>query len=439
MVRSLGRFYENEQTQEEISSTSLKPRKIKIEHGNEDVGDLRSIIGAPVKGAAKELREQIDSTGKAFGLDKFIDEKAMGKGGGVQLFQPQEEFETQIEELLPTKDRFLEAGLERGGRIAPYAATGGIGAILRSLGAGLAGQGVEELGGGPIAQLIGEVGAQGLPGLAKKITGSKGVQKELVDFARKVGLKEEQIAPLIQSAKKSSLLGKAAYKGTGTQKRLKEAKSGLNLLFDSVENSPAAQKSLTESNAKSLLNEMEVILRKMPVEERQFILNDFLELAQGGFKGKDLINFYRDINSHYSKGRRALGGLLDPVKKAIKSISPELEKQFGMTNQFFKNYLNLSRKLKPSKFEDLMKLGRKGRILAGLAFHNPLILTEAIGEAATKKLFTEMLLNPRYQNLMNKLLTNLQKGKIAVAREAAEKLTEEAKKVNRKPTNNIKE
>ncbi len=385
---------------------------------------VRSVLGAPIKGALKESREQI-------GKIPFLG-SALEKLQGTPFVASDEEFNKSIEKHLPTKDEFLERGLERGGKMLPYAAinpTSILPNALKSIASGLVGEGIKEVGGGELAQSVGEILTFGLPSLGKKIVGKGAQQKELIEFARRNGLTEAQIAPAIQN---QSLLTRLFAKVTpsrgSTERKLKESKTALGGIYNNLKESNVAQQNLAPTQVVSLLNEMKPILTDMPYAERTKIVRDFMDLVKDKFTGKGLINFYQDMNYQYKKGAKQVGRLLKPLEKALDNISPELGKDFQMTNQLFKQHAQLAGKLKPSIYSDIYgALGDAGKVVLGLATHNPLVIGEFLGEKVGRNFAKQMLLNPRFQNLSAQIRKSLNEGKWGIAKKLSDTLLQEVK------------
>lgn len=141
-------------------------------------------------------------------------------------------------------------GAEFGGET--LATGGGLKALLSTAGAGLAGQTIRELGGPELAasgtEIIGSIAPTAF---SKKLLPGKGA-KDIVEAGRKLGLSESQITPLIQGERKTSLLSKIARKGEKTKERFVQIKEKLGDSYNTIKNSPPAQKSISSSNRMKL-------------------------------------------------------------------------------------------------------------------------------------------------------------------------------------------
>jgi len=152
-----------------------------------------------------------------------------------------------LDKLFPTEDPdYIQSSLRRGLKEAPSALSfpgSTLSTLPRSIAAGFLGQGAEELGLPEWAQTAAELTAYIGPDITKKLL-EKGSNAELIAEARRLGLTDEQITPLIQSEFKQKWLSKLAPKRGDTQKALSETKSGLGNIYANIESSPYAAKEI---------------------------------------------------------------------------------------------------------------------------------------------------------------------------------------------------
>jgi hypothetical protein len=386
---------------------------------------FRSLLSAAPKGFAKELREQLTKT---LG---FLPEKLGITKKGEELSPiSNEEFFENLEKVLPTQEGFAEKALERGGRIAPYALAGGgnlAGQGLRSALAGFLGEGAKEAGLPEWAQALAELPAFGAPGLGKKIRPT-GAQKELVEGARNLGLSEQEITPLIQSELKQKWLTKFAPKRGRTQAALSKSKQALGNVYERLENSESAKNLLSKEQSSEVVKNIDDILEKLPSGVRDEISQDFQDLLSKPISGESLINFWKDLNHYISKGTDKLGIVKGPITDALENISPELASDFRMTNQLYSKYAKINAKLKPSLVGDLMSAGRAVRTLLGVTTGNYPLLIEALSESTGKRVARELLINPRLQNISNKMITALNQNKSSAANQFLKEYIKEISK-----------
>lgn len=330
---------------------------------------------------------------------------------------------------------FGEKIIERGVETLPYLLGGGAGIVPKLGRAGLAallGQTTEELGGGEIAQTAAEILGLGLPGLRKKIVPRRG-QKEIVEMLRRRGLSEKEIAPLIPSERKSSLLGKVGTRNFRTHKAAKRTRKSLGDLYSKMAAEGEKLPILASDRASLLESQLQEKLEKMPSSIRRAIQEDLADLFRKPVKANDLMDFWQDINSQINwktigGGKKRLNSLKDVLKEGIKDINPQLARDFELTNKQFSRFSQLYKNLKPESLDRWMALGEIGALLGGLFKFGPKAAVSVIGVDAARRLSSEMLINPRLQNLTSQMARALNNNKIAIAKKIQEKMIKELKK-----------
>lgn len=330
---------------------------------------------------------------------------------------------------------FAEKAIERGAETLPYLLGGGGGLAAKGGRAALSalfGQTAEELGGGPLAQTGAELVGLGIPGLRKKIV-PKGSQKEAVEMLRRRGLEEKEIAPLIPSERKSALLGKIGTRNFRTEKAGKRTRDALGDLYSQMATEGESLPILASDRASLLQSQLEEKLEKMPSSVRRAIKEDLSDLFKKPVKANDLMNFWQDINSQINwktigGGKKRLNSLKDVLKEGIKDIDPQLARDFELTNEQFSRFNNLYKNLKPQSLDRWMALGEVGALVGGLFKFGPKGAAGVIGADAARRLSSEMLINPRLQNLTQQMVKALNSNKIGIATKIQEKIIAELKK-----------
>lgn len=330
---------------------------------------------------------------------------------------------------------FAEKAIERGVETLPYL-LGGEGALAAKLGrsgvAALLGQTTEELGGGELAQTGAELLGLGLPGLRKKIVPKK-AQKEAVEMLRRRGVSEKAIAPLLPSARKSSLLGKVGTRNFRTEKAAKRTRDSLGNLYSQMSAEGEKLPILSSNRASLLQSQLNEKLEKMPSSVRRAIQEDLADLFQKPVKANDLMNFWQDINSQINwktigGGKKRLNSLKSVLSEGIKSIDPQLARDFELTNQQFSKFNKLYKNLKPESLDRWMALGEAGALLGGLFKFGIKGAAGIVGADVLRRLSSEMLINPRLQNLTKQIGVALNNNKIAIAKKIQDRMIKELKK-----------
>lgn len=308
---------------------------------------------------------------------------------------------------------------------------GGAGKALAVMGgSGSAGQIVRELEGPEWLASTLEIAPNLLHGAStSKLAPTSKAAKETVNAGRKIGLTEKQITPLIQSEGKAALVSKVARKGSKTKELFTSIKKSLGDSYETIKTSPQAKVKIPNAEQINLRkefgnirNELSKTLAESPDKQAAI---DYIEKALTKLRSTDvtpehLVNFWQDINksvkwNSITGGKKALTQLKEPVSNVLKKVAPALAEDFELTNQLYSKYAQISKKLKPDLVDSFVN---KGEIISAipsglaLAYGNPLPLMGLGGEVATRLLAREMLINPYFQNISNKLVTNLNSGSV---------------------------
>lgn len=348
---------------------------------------------------------------------------------------PKEQLESLMQLIGEPEEGLPERFAERTAKTLPYL-LGGPGGVVGKVGRGLLssalGQATEEVGGGEVAQTVAEMVGLGLPGLGKKIAPTR-AQKKGIEMLRKRGVTEKEIAPLVPTEKKAAVLGKVAAKGFRTAKAAKQTREALGNVYSQLSEEGAKLPILSSGRTQSLEAELRQQLQKMPSSVRRSIEADMQDLFSKPVKANDIMNFWQDLNSEINwkrigGGKNRLNSLKDSLKKGIEDISPELAADFELTNEFYSKFSKISRNLQPKDLDRLIALGEMGAVLGGLLKFGPKGALPVIGSEVLRRVGSEMLVNPRLQNLTRQMTTAVKNNKIAIAKKVQEKMVEELEK-----------
>ena len=321
--------------------------------------------------------------------------------------------------------------------VAETAATGGGLKTLAATGlSGLAGQGIREAGGPEGTAVATEVLGSIIPSAIQgKVVPTGREAKQVAEAGRKIGLTEKQITPLIQSEKKAANLSKIARKGNRTKKTFASIKESLGDSYNNIKNRPQASIKLPNAEQINLRKEFGQIRNELsktlaPSPDKEAALN-FIEKSLDTLRNVDitpeyLVNFWQDINkavkwNSITGGKKALARLKQPISESLKKAAPDLAEDFELTNQLYSKYAQISKKLKPDLVDAFVN---KAEVLAvpaagvALASGNPWALAGIGSEIALRSLGREMLINPYFQNLATKLVTNFNQGSLKAITES---------------------
>jgi hypothetical protein len=336
-----------------------------------------------------------------------------------------EQRQSVYDKSLPIGDDPVAGGIERTAKLAPLVASGGSGAVgtlLRSAIGGTLGETGKQLGLGETGQGLLEAAGSAGPDLAKLIP-TKGAQTQLADFARKQGLNEQQVGLTIgQQGPVRNFAEGVASKGKKTVEAFDDTKKALGRVWDTLRSSPEAQKTLSTQQSSKLVRGISNRLSNLPAGTRNAISEDLKDLLKSPMKGDDLINFWQDINYNVQKGERGLGILKKDLQVALEELSPELGKDFKITNELYANFAKQAERMGPDTADQLIRSGETGIALHAIVTGNFPVLKGLIGPVGGRIVAREMIINPRIQNLGERLILGIKRGSPVIAKNAYDSL-----------------
>jgi hypothetical protein len=286
---------------------------------------------------------------------------------------------------------------------------------------GFLGQTAEEVNAPSWMKTAAEIAPLAFPSFSKQLA-TTGKNKQLIEWGREMGMTEKELTPLIQSERKQGFLSKFAKKKGRAEKALKESKEALSNIYGKLREIPEANIAMNPSEINSFMKDMMPVIEDLPANIRDLVAKDAADLAKSGFTGSGLINFWQDINA---AKQYQLGRLKGPITNALERFSPKLADDFRMTNNLYSKWATISKRLKPSVASELWSASEVPRFIYGVITGNFPVLSELLLENTAKKLATEMLVNPRFQNISKQMINALNKNKIGIANKLKDKMAKD--------------
>lgn len=350
--------------------------------------------------------------------------------------QPVEEGKKDIsevlDELLPTDEGFTQRSIRRGLKEAPTALSfpgSAIQTLPRAIAAGFLGESAKELGAPEWAQTAAELTAYIGPDVTKKLL-EKGKNKKLIQFAKKSGISEEALAPLLNSEFKQKWLSKLSPRRGSTQTALSKSKEELGEAYERIKKGPESINKLGEPATEKIIKEIDDSLFEMPSSVREKISRDYSDLISKPISGETLINFYGDINHSLGPSSKQLSLLKEPIKNALKEIAPEIEKDFGMINDLFSRYYKISKRLEPNLMTDLIGASEALGLIGSFTLGYYPTLVKFAGEKAAREVAKQLLINPRFHQLSGKMVEALNQNKFIMAKKVSDLMGKEIEKTS---------
>lgn len=344
-----------------------------------------------------------------------------------------------LNEQLPTEEGFGQKAIRRGLKSLPSnLMIPGLGAAQtagRTIAGGVLGQSAEELGAPEWAQSAAEITAFLGPDLSKKLLES-GKDGELIKAAKKLGMSDEEIAPLINSKFKTKWLSKITSKAEGgrVSEAIKNTHAALKRSYENVTKSDVAKGVLDEQKAQKLVSSIDKHLKSVPSQVAETISKDYAQLLNEPLTGESLMNFWGKLNKYHNVDKGSLLGIKQFVGDAIKGISPELRDQFKTVNELYKKYYPLAKSLKPKLSDEIIDIstgipGFMGaKVLQSILHADLSSLIPLVGAKVSKELASEFVINPRLQNMMGQFVKQANNSKWQIAKHTLQKMSSELDK-----------
>lgn len=316
-----------------------------------------------------------------------------------------------------------------GGGLA-YPGAGGKKALSTLAATGVTGQSLREFNApDSLASAVEIVGNLLSGAVSGKVMPTKEAGKNIAKAGRNVGLTEKQIAPLMQSEKKIATLSKVARKSEGTKSKFESIKESLGDSYQNIKQIVSKAPNLTKKQNDSLIgrfsnirDELAKTVKASPDKESaiKFIDDAIIKLQNSGASPEELVNFWQDINksvkwNSIQGGKKSLSALKDPILDVLKETSPKAAELFEQTNLLYSKYSTIAKQLKPGVVDAFLNKAEFLAIIpSGLALitGNPMPFTALGSELAVRTLASEMLTNPYFQNIANKLVKNFNQASV---------------------------
>ncbi len=272
------------------------------------------------------------------------------------------------------------------------------------------------------------------PSGTKKIT-PRPSQKEAVEFLRKKGLSEKAITPLIKKEKTIRHLGKFSLKGQRVINRLTEAHEKLSSGYTELK-SQGQHLELPRNRVTAFDEAIRDKFNELTPDQKKLIEPNVRELLGKPITARSMVDFAQDV---FNKGgmaeragakstKRAVKMLKDPVRQFMKEIDPAVAKEYQLLDKFWGKKNQITRRLKPDQLDRAIDLAETAGIATGILTGNLNLLTKVLGSVGGRALATELLINPRLQNLSNQMLQAASRNQSAILKKLNDSFINELEK-----------
>jgi len=410
---SYGNILQGFGLQPENGKTQLKNQQLV----NDIQADLASRVSSGEQLSPQEIKLLSDL--EPSGIGRFPTSKEVG--AGIQKISGIGEGKTPAGRIAGRGAEFLGEGAALGGGLKTLAGLGG---------SGIAGQSLREAGMpeslATATEIVGSLTSSALEG---KVRPRAKEAEKLAEGGRKIGLSEKQLSPLLQNETKISTLSKVARKNEKTKNLFSSIKSSLGDSYDTLKKMPNAQNRIPAQSQSDMIRKFADIRSDLsrtlnPSPDKASAIK-YIDDALDNLRNKpitpeELMNFWQDINksvkwNSINGGKKTLAKLKSPISDVLQANVPEIAKDFEITNTLYSKYASVAKKMKPDMIDAFLN---KAEILgipassSALIFGNPWPLAGVAGEIAVRTLATEMITNPYFQNISNKMIKNFDAGSV---------------------------
>lgn len=326
-------------------------------------------------------------------------------------------------------ERFAQrAGEKLGGGLAlPMSAL----AQLIGQGTSIASQGAQEAGiVSPEMSHLLELGLDIGSGAISGRVNPNSKQKEAVDLARKAGLKEREIVPLVQSEELQRNLAKIGGRSGKSFKVLEEGKQKLGDFYNDIKDR-GSRLIIDQPEKEQLVSSFSKIADGFkdtlhPSNDKKSVI-DFIEGAIEALKDPSkpvsagsLVSFWQDINNAVpwtSAGsfKKQLSALKEPLSNVFKKLDPTLASDFSITNELYSKGIQASKLVKPTEWTSFMNYVHTAAPVAALKYIQPEYAAATAGYYGLKSLARAAQTSPYTQGLGRKLIKSVNDGKFETA------------------------
>lgn len=273
--------------------------------------------------------------------------------------------------------------------------------------------------------------------------------KELYRIGKELGLSEKEITPIVQSRFKLGTVGSFAQPSKRGEKAIEVSESALGRLYDEVSVSKNANKQPNREQLTSYLESLEGVIDKLKKptfksDDRTSLIKKIEEMgteaAANGISPERIVEDWLELNrgvnwNSISKGDKLKQSLKEPLKKLFDQLDPQNSKKFAQINKLWSRLQRTADKVRPTETSKLVTkaegIGAAKGIFDLVTKGSTSVLEALIGAKAARLIATEMLINPKLNDIMNKTIAGLgsssEKAKIIAVKKLVDYLRSDKK------------
>ncbi len=265
--------------------------------------------------------------------------------------------------------------------------------------------------------------------LTKKYTPPRGVAENLYKEGKRLGMTDEQLAPILATEGQVQRYGRLAADVPATRKGFEAANESLGNVIETMQNRPANFNALPQNVEDTLVRKLEDLERDirgrthaLSPKETQYadFLKDTIDnIYQNGSTPRQLIGTTRSINK-IGAGKTELRRAMEPIKEAIEAVDPQLAADLEATNALYSRYIKNIQEINPGQFNAFIDAGELQQVLGAVFSGNLKSATQSTLNIASlgtlRRISSAMLTDPRAQSLARNFGKAVRDGRQASAR-----------------------
>ena len=266
-------------------------------------------------------------------------------------------------------------------------------------------------------------------------------QEQIVAEGRRIGLTDEEIAPLLNSQWKTRLWARLARKGTRSQDVLRQTQQGIGRAYDLLRDSEVAAQPFAEPLQRTTLANLYQRLRDLPAIVRHGIIEDTQTLLRElHLNPRNLMRYRQNIQATIRSDPERYGQLsrlIGVIDEALLNSSPQFARAYHGINRLYEQFARISRAMRPTTFDMFIRGGEALAAIRSIVTLNVPLMTSIAGEAAARSMARELLINPHFQQLGTKLVHALNRNQIGLAAKIAESMSKKIRPYSEKMADEI--
>lgn len=250
--------------------------------------------------------------------------------------------------------------------------------------------------------------------------------ERIMAAGERLAMTNTELAPILATEEQVARHGRRAASIRGTREGFETTGHVLGDLVQQVQSQPGAAVAVGAQAEGRLLNQLQNIRQDMigrthalsPQEQNllDFVENTITDIANNGSSPRQLIGTWRSVN-RIGAGRTELRRILEPIREAIESVSPEIARDLIDTNEMYSRYIRNLQEIRPGAYNAFVDAGELQQLLGSVFTAEPQKgVFRFLTHKAFEKVSSLILTNPTAQSLVRNFGRAVRDGRAGSAR-----------------------